>query len=88
VTTVEGVLDNTINELMLYQDARRQQMPEQAIQVALFVQKLIALKEGDNLPFTFEIEDPSGNSFIKNPYAPKIDPCLKEERFQRTKEQT
>ena len=56
-------------------------MPEQAIQVAMFVQKLMALKEGENLPFTFEIEDPSGNSFIKNPFAPKNDPQLKEERY-------
>lgn len=35
----------------------------------------------------FEIEDPSGNSFIKNPYAPKRDPHLSEEKFVRTPEQ-
>lgn len=70
VTTIEGVLENTISELMLYQEERRRQMPEQAIQVALFIQKLTSFKEGDHLPFTFEIEDPSGNSFIKNPFSP------------------
>lgn len=29
--------------------------------------------EGEILPFTFEIDDPTGNSFIKNPYFPEFD---------------
>lgn len=35
--------------------------------------------------FTLHIRDPSGNSFIKNPYAPKSDPNLKTAYFIRTK---
>lgn len=37
-------------------------------------QFLIKLKQytmAEVLPFTFIIDDPSGNSFIKNPFAPK-----------------
>ena len=33
--------------------------------------------QGDKFPFTVEIDDPSGNSFIKNPYAPSDDPQMK-----------
>lgn len=62
-------------------------MPEQAIKVALFIQKLTAFKEGEHLPFTFEIDDPSGNSFIKNPFAPKNDPELVEKKYKRSREQ-
>jgi len=36
------------------------------------------------MPFTFEVIDPSGNSFIQNPNAPKVDPNLKCEKFLRT----
>jgi len=30
--------------------------------------------DGDLFPLTIELDDPSGNSFIKNPYAPSDDP--------------
>jgi zinc finger protein len=33
------------------------------------------------------VNDPSGNSHIKNPYAPHADPLLKIENYERTKEQ-
>lgn len=32
--------------------------------------------EGKHFPFHFQIDDPAGNSFIKNPFAPKADPNL------------
>ena len=37
--------------------------------------------------FTFVIDDPSGNSFIQNPFAPAKDPFVVTERYTRTKEQ-
>jgi len=45
------------------------------------------LNDGNAFPFTFEIEDLSGNSFIKNPNAPKEDPQLKTVLFARTTEE-
>jgi zinc finger protein len=36
------------------------------------------------LPFTFELYDPSGNSFIENPMAPKIDENIQFKKFQRS----
>ena len=40
--------------------------------------------EGNKFPLTVELEDPSGNSFIKNPYAPSDDPQMKKIKFTRT----
>ena len=39
------------------------------------------------LPFKFIIEDPAGNSYIKNPFFPKLDPNLIIEKYSRTVEQ-
>lgn len=30
------------------------------------------LSQGAELPFTFIVDDPSGNSFVENPYLPKV----------------
>lgn len=41
-----------------------------------------------NLTFSlFQVDDPSGNSFVENPQAPKEDPQLKRTQYKRTKEQ-
>ena len=39
---------------------------------------------GDALPFTFELEDISGNSHIENPHAPSADPTMVVAAFDRT----
>ncbi len=62
MSAIEGV-----SEL---QDERRKYNPEVAAQIDAFIAKLTELREGRNLPFTFEVEDPSGNSFVQNPNAP------------------
>jgi len=36
------------------------------------------------LPFTFEVVDPSGNSFIQDPDPTSPDPNLKRENFMRS----
>lgn len=46
--------------------------------------KLRQYQEGKVLPFTFEISDPSGNSFIQNPFAPQPDENLQSVKFLRT----
>ena len=38
---------------------------------------------GDALPFTFELEDISGNSHIENPHAPSADPTMVVTAFDR-----
>jgi len=46
--------------------------------------KLDELRSGKRLPFTVILDDPSGNSFIKNPLAPKLDPRLHFNYYKRT----
>ncbi len=43
--------------------------------------------DGEKLPFTIILDDPSGNSFIQNPYAPSSDPYNTIEHYIRSKEQ-
>jgi len=46
--------------------------------VAVVIARLMQLSmgEGDCFPFTVELDDPSGNSFVENYCAPKTDPKL------------
>ena len=37
--------------------------------------------------FTLHIRDPTGNSFVENPYAPKDDPALSIAKFRRSLEE-
>ena len=45
---------------------------------------MTALREGKNFPFTFEVIDPSGNSFVQNPNAPNVDVACVNSTFLRT----
>ena len=42
---------------------------------------------GKSFPFTVKLHDVCGNSFIQNPYAPKVDPYLKAHYFTRSAEE-
>lgn len=42
--------------------------------------------DGNRFPLTVRVRDPSGNSNIKNPSAPKIDKNLEINHFERTVE--
>ena len=52
--------------------------------IEAFLIKFKEYLDGKNYPFTISIRDPSGNSFISNPNAPKEDPLLKNTQFERT----
>ena len=52
------------------------------------IQNLNDALDGKKYPFEFTLNDPSGNSFIENPYAPQSDPGIKVEYYERTKEMT
>merc|ERR1711881_796522 len=74
---------------MCNQDYRRDHCPEVAQQIDDFIRKLDKYIEGDEdiMPFTFELDDPSGHSNIKNPMAPLADICLTTEKYVRSVEQ-
>jgi hypothetical protein len=67
----------------------KQNNPQSADQIDNFIVRLEKYIAADPevLPFTFEIEDPAGNSFIKNNLFPNADPNLKIEKYTRTIEQ-
>lgn len=84
INTIEGFFDKAIEGLDALQDERRRVDPMQALKIGQFIMKLREYKDGDVLPFTFELIDPSGNSFVQNPFVPKEDPFLEIEHFDRS----
>lgn len=51
------------------------------------MKKVKAYSEGELFPLTVKIRDPSGNSNIKNPFAPRIDKQMEITYFRRTLEE-
>lgn len=86
VTTVEGIIRRTIEGLNQDQSARRLINPEIADQIEIFMDKLTSLLSLEE-PFTIVVDDTTGNSFVENPFAPKLDPELKKKNYRRTAEQ-
>jgi len=86
ITTVEGVLQRTISGLQHDQPVRRALHPEDAANIDQYVARIEELLRL-TAPFTLTIEDPSGNSFIENPWAPGPDPGRSLELFLRSREQ-
>ena len=69
ISTVEGILERTVSALDQDQPVRRHLDPEGAEQIDTFITRIrdtLSMKH----PFTLEVDDPSGNSFVENPHAP------------------
>ncbi|KAJ0917804.1 putative Zinc finger, ZPR1-type, ZPR1, A/B domain-containing protein [Helianthus annuus] len=60
--------------------------PQTAEAIDQFIVKLKACATGSS-SFTFILDDPAGNSFVENPFAPSPDPSLSIEFYERTREQ-
>lgn len=86
LTTVEGVIQAAIEGLSHDQPVRKIQNPEVATQIEAFIEKLNALKELKE-PFEIILDDPSGNSFMENPYAPNVDKDMTIHYYVRSREQ-
>ena len=52
-----------------------------------FLDKMNTLREGKKFPFTVILDDPADNCFVYNPFAPKDDPKLKIDLYERSEEQ-
>lgn len=77
IKTVEGFFMSTIEGLKDLQEERRKFDPVTADKIDEYCDKLKKYAEGEVLPFTFILEDPSGNSYIQNPAAPTADQYCK-----------
>lgn len=82
---MEGLFTRCIEDLEAEQPVRKYNEPETYNKIQDFLVKLEKIKSGELLPFTIIVDDPSGNSFIKNTLAPKIDPRLHVNHYNRTK---
>ncbi|XP_023338080.1 zinc finger protein ZPR1 [Eurytemora carolleeae] len=86
ITTVEGILTKTIAGLEQDQPVRKYQDPEgynQLQEYVLKIKNILELKQ----KFRIIVDDPSGNSFIENPFAPAVDPTRIERHYVRSTEQ-
>jgi zinc finger protein len=83
---VEGLFTRAAEDLRALQTERRAADPQQAEALDIFLSRLDALAEGKTA-FTLVLDDPSGNSFIENPFAPKPDPLMTTHNYARTDEQ-
>lgn len=86
-TTIEGILQTAMDELKESQDDRRRVAPEVAAQVDEFIARMAMMLSGLSFPVHVVLDDPTGNSFLENPNAPKSDPKLHVTRYIRSKEQ-
>lgn len=84
VTTVEGLLKTAYDGMSMTQEQRRLTDPDTSQKLDGFLQKLKEYMNGDQFPLTLVLDDPSGNSFVKNPYAPSDDPQMKKKKYLRT----
>ncbi|MCO5605181.1 hypothetical protein L7F22_059361 [Adiantum nelumboides] len=80
---VEGVLLRAAEEIGALQEERKKADPSQAEALDRFLVKLRSYAAGES-SFTFVVSDPSGNSFIENPYAPGSDPLLSVKFYDRS----
>ncbi|KAJ4965823.1 hypothetical protein NE237_017672 [Protea cynaroides] len=86
LSTVDGMLLRAVDELQALQEERKKVVPETAEALDQFLMKLKSCATGE-IPFTFILDDPAGNSFIENPFAPSLDPSLTIKFYERTPEQ-
>ena len=87
IKTVEGFLRATADGLALNQEERRLVDPDTALKIDEFIEKLERMCEGEDMPYHFKIDDPSGNSYIQNPHAPANDVYVTTTNYKRSKKQ-
>lgn len=87
IVTIEGILLKVEADLSYGQEERKIADYENYVKIEEFLQRIRNYQEGKVLPFTVTVYDPSGNSNIKNPFAPKLDSRLFISYFTRTAEQ-
>ncbi|KAL2348491.1 hypothetical protein Fmac_002491 [Flemingia macrophylla] len=83
---VVGILMRAANELQALQEECKKVTPETAETIDQFFVKLQACATGESA-FTFILDDPAGNSFIENPFAPSSDLSMATKFYERTAEQ-
>ncbi|XP_031573662.1 zinc finger protein ZPR1-like isoform X2 [Actinia tenebrosa] len=86
ISTIEGLITRAVAGLEQDQPVRRHMDPESAKKIDAFLVELKKCLEVET-PYIVILDDCTGNSFIENIYAPKPDPNMKTELYERTTEQ-
>jgi len=90
LSTIEGFLLNTYESLSkalkegVYTEIGGEEMDNKIQGV---INKIDGVLKLQTLPVKFILEDPGGNSFVENPFAPNHDPYCKVTHYQRSKEE-
>ena len=87
IKTIEGYFRATIEGLQGLQEERRKYDPITAEKIDEYCVKLERFANMEEMPFTFIVEDPSGNSFVQNPSAPTADQYCKKTKWMRSAEE-
>ncbi|XP_064463988.1 zinc finger protein ZPR1-like [Ornithodoros turicata] len=87
-TTVEGLLDEIRRQITQENPFFRGDTvsSQQKVRMGAFVDQLGKVIEG-KMPATLILDDPFGNSYIQNLYAPEPDPALRSTKYERSYEQ-
>lgn len=86
INTLEGFLKAAAENLSHLQPQRLVHDYETAMKIQSVIDELRRFaEEGD---FNVSIDDPAGNSYMENPFAPENDPAMTVERYERTREVT
>lgn len=84
ISTIEGILRTAAKNLSMYQAERMAAAPEVGAKVAEIILSLSRMASGDFLPFTLVVDDPAGNSFVENIFAPTADPNMTYKHYFRS----
>lgn len=85
LTTVEGLIDNAIEDLSAAQPLRKIQDEAVYNKIEEIIAAMNTYKEG--VAFTLVLDDPSGNSYVENKCLPNQDPQIKLRWYIRSAEQ-
>jgi zinc finger protein len=86
ITTIESILLRAYEDLSSTLTGDPARADEEG-KLQAFLERLKIYSEGKHFPLTLRLRDPSGNSNIKNPFAPRIDKNMEIRSFKRTKEE-
>ncbi len=86
LTTIEGILQNTVQDLTSGQEHRKEQYPDIYAKIDSIIAKIEAFLANPT-KLTVIIDDPSGNSYVESYCHPKTDPKIRYIFYVRSREQ-
>ena len=86
LSTVEGFISTAVENLENVQKELKEKDPENAVKIGIFLGKLKRLLSLEDAPFSFQLDDPTGNSFIAGSLLlpGQVDPNLSVCNYKRT----